>query len=68
MLLVVWINSDNMLLLAGVRQTYYFMGGFSHIGADWNILGMITEIYRNARDYKEFWNMSEMAWEKISVR
>lgn len=68
MLLEVWINSDNISLLAGVRQTSYFMSGFSHIGADWSILGMITEMCGNARDYKEFWNMSEMAWEKISVR
>lgn len=67
-MLVVWINSDNVSLLAGVRQTSYFVGGFMYFGPDWDILVMITEIYRNARKCRGFWWMSEMPWEKISVR
>ena len=59
MLLVVCVNSDKVLFLTGVRQTSYFVGGFSHIGADWTISGMITEMCGNARGYKEFWNISE---------
>ena len=60
MLLVVCINSDKVLFLTGVRQTSYFVGGFSHIGADWTILEMITDIRGNARKCIRFWNMTEM--------
>jgi hypothetical protein len=31
--------------LERVRQTYYFVSGFMYFGKDWDILGMITEMY-----------------------